>query len=332
MINVQQQQNHRLIFDFGNYDIKHSLNGSQPTSIRSLRFQLPWGTVAHKSSPSSPLIEYQGIRYHYGAKANEYRSNEPTVLANKQDRIIPALFACLPPLMGRNEYGVFLTTFHPMPEMVTQGYRASLVGKHEFKYNGEPMEVRVLDVKVLPEGLGSYLHAKKLGMVPDKGYTVLIDIGGGTWISRLFNEDGDIIGSTVNEKGGAFALAQNIAFDGRLRAALPSRPLPSMIMDGLANGTLHYGSLPVTWKDYYMEYLKPWFSSILAEVQAEYAPYFGYITRFILTGGSSLLVKDLVADTPMFLSMPDPRYANLLGILENNEDIVNAQTEQAIQV
>lgn len=309
---------HNLLFDFGNFDIKWTLDSNAPQRIRSQRFQLPFGCNALKADARNPIVEYQGIRYHYGAKANEYRSQDPTVLGEKEDLILPALFTALPPLSGQLDYQVSLKLFHPSPEYVEDQLKDKVLGVHSYKYNGELLRVNVADCEVLPEGLGSYLYAKARNLVPKKGYTVIIDIGGGTWISRLFNADGEIIDSTVSDVGGAIALAQSIATDRRLEADLrPYRMKPnaSLIMDGLAaNNT--YGSLAVTWKPYLNEYLHPWFAGIVQEVKTKYNPYGAFISKFILTGGSSQLVSSLVSGIPMFSLLDDPQFANIIGVRE----------------
>lgn len=303
-----------LVLDYGNYDIKYSINGEAPKDIRSQRFTLPAGINPMRPTDKSPLVEVDGIRYHYGHKVSEYRKQEQTVHTAKELSIYPAALACLGVIDGKADYKVKVVTSHPKSEQVSAIIRERLLGQRMYQHNYQNICSEVVEVEVYPEGYGAYLWAKQNNLVPSDGYTVLIDIGGGTWLSRLFNEDGDIIASTVSEKGGAFDLAQSIAFDGRLRSQLQDRPQPAVIMDGFANQTNCYGRLPVSWADWMGEYVRPWFSAIIGEVKSEYAPYFGYVRKFLLNGGSSLLVSDLVQNIPLFSHVPDARHANVLGL------------------
>jgi len=145
---------------------------------------------------------------------------------------------------------------------------------------------------------------------------VIIDIGGGTWISRLFNSEGDIIDQSVDEKGGAYDLATSISFDERHVRALGTRPQPGVIMDGFANNSHYYGEMPnACWQRWFEEdHLNPWFKGIISAVKAQYEPQRSRIVRFVLTGGGSLLVADKVRDLSCFAVDPDPRFANVLGL------------------
>lgn len=112
---------------------------------------------------------------------------------------------------------------HPAPDLVAPDIKAQLQGCHVFSRNGHRGIAHVENVSVEPEGLGAWRYAREQGLIPDQGYTVVIDIGGGTWRSRLFNPSGDIIDQSVDERGGGYDLATSISFDSRPRARLSSR-------------------------------------------------------------------------------------------------------------
>jgi len=84
-------------------------------------------------------------------------------------------------------------------------------------------------------------------------------------------------------------------------------------MDGFANGSHYYAEMPhASWQQWLGEYLDPWFKGIISKVKAQYQPYRSRIVRFILTGGSSLLVADKVRSVPSCVVLPTlglPMYA-----------------------
>jgi len=279
-----------LAADLGNYELKF-WDGSQTRAIRAIRFQLPNGRRPLEGKPNSPVIEYQGKTWHWGVKAYEYRKQYHTVEGDKSSEALLAMMACCD--FSAKEFNLSVRTSHPMPEKVAPDIKAQLQGCHVFSRNGNRCIAHVEDVNVEPEGLGAWRYAKKQGLIPDQGYTVVIDIGGGTWLSRLFNPSGDIIDQSVDERGGGYDLATSISFDSRLISAIGSRPQPGVIMDGFANGSHYYAHMPhASWQEWLEEYLVPWFKGIIGTVKAQYQPYRSRIVRFILRGGSSMLVAE----------------------------------------
>jgi Actin like proteins N terminal domain len=305
-----------LFLDFGNHDIKFAYGHLDTLeAIRSQVYAMPAGIQAQKASADSPIITWQGTRYHYGYRAKNYRRSEATVNGDKSSLILPAIFATLPPMDGNLTYDLHVVTASPDPRRAGDRIKQALMGTHEYQWSQAEMTVNIKSVEVLPEGLGAYLYAKHQNLVPVQGYTVVIDIGGGTWISHLVNAQGDIISSTPVDRGGSIDLAQSIAEDLRLRDALNNEPLPSVIQDGLADGSNSYGATGASWSTWYRDdHLKPWFRSIIGRVKTQYAAHFSEVTRYLVTGGSSLMVTELLAGSPMFATVPNPRFANVLGM------------------
>ena len=64
--------------------------------------------------------------------------------------------------------------------------------------------------------MGAYHYGKSQGMIPSNGYTIVIDIGGGTWLTRLVDGDGEVIDENIMDRGGTYELATAISFDRRL--------------------------------------------------------------------------------------------------------------------
>jgi hypothetical protein len=305
-----------IALDAGNYDLKFWDGAGHPRAIRSVRFQLPQGRDPVRYSDSSPLVELpDGTRYHFGTQAYKYRRQQQTVVENKVELARLHLYACLEP--GRDDeicqYPLQLYVSTPDPARSAEALRSQLLGIHEFKRNGIPYRVTVDTVEVEREGIGSYRYAQQLGIIPDSGYTIVIDIGGGTWLSRLVDAEGDVIDENVMDRGGSYELATSISFDRRLTNALGTTADPAIVMDGFKAGH-HYADTGLSWSLWLEEYLDPWFKGIFQTVKAQYTPYMARVTRFLVTGGSSHLISERLAGRKLFAVMPDPQFANVRGL------------------
>ncbi|MEB3290910.1 MAG: ParM/StbA family protein [Leptolyngbya sp.] len=305
-----------LALDAGNYDLKFCSGQGHPKAIRSVRYQLPQGRDAVSYSEASPLIDLpDGRRYHVGAQAYKYRRQQQTVIENKVDLARLHLYACLEPLAGGlTEYSLHLLISTPDPQRNGAAIQAQLLGLHEFTRNGLAFRVMVESVTVEREGMGAYHYAKTQGLIPTNGYTIVIDIGGGTWITRLVDADSEVIDENVLDRGGTYELAVAISFDRRLTDALGSSADPCIVMDGFRVDHT-YADTDLAWADWLNEYLDPWFKGIFQTVKAQYTPYMPRVTRFLVTGGGSHLISDRLQGHPLFAVMGDPQFANVRGLL-----------------
>jgi hypothetical protein len=305
-----------LALDAGNYDLKFCNGHSHPKAIRSVRYQLPQGRDAVSYSDASPLIELpDGRRYHFGAQSYKYRRQQQTVIENKVDLARLHLYACLEPLAGGvTEYGLNLLVSTPDPLRNGEAIQSELLGLHEFNRNGLDFRVIVESVTVEREGMGAYYYAKAQGQIPGHGYTIVIDIGGGTWLTRLVDADSEVIDENILDRGGTYELAVAISFDRRLTDALGSSADPCIVMDGFRVDHT-YADTDLSWADWLDEYLDPWFKGIFQTVKAQYTPYMPRVTRFLVTGGGSHLIADRLQGHSLFAVMGDPQFANVRGLL-----------------
>lgn len=310
-----------LALDAGNYDLKFFSGYGHPKAIRSVRYQLPQGRDAVSYSEASPLIELgDGRRYHFGAQAYKYRRQQQTVIENKVELARLHLYACLEPLPGGvSDFPLQLCVSTPDPSRNGKEIQEQLLGSHEFTRNGIDFRVQVESVQVEREGIGAYCYAKTQGMIPGNGYTIVIDIGGGTWLTRLVDADGEVIDENIMDRGGTYELAAAISFDRRLGDNLGSTPDPCVVMDGFRVGH-SYADTGLAWGDWLDEYLDPWFKGIFQTVKAQYTPYLPRVTRFLVTGGGSHLITDRLQGHNLFAVMGDPQFANVRGLLLLSSD------------
>lgn len=303
-----------LALDAGNYDLKFWDGSSHPKAIRSVRYQLPLGRDAVRFSEASPLVELlDGSRYHFGAQAYKYRRQQQTVIENKVELARLHLYACLEPWEGSTEFALNLYVSTPEPGRNEEAITQQLLGLHEFKRNNLSYRVMVERVEVEREGMGAYHYAQRQGMIPDSGYTIVIDIGGGTWLTRLVDAEGEVIDENVMDRGGAYELAASISFDRRLTDILGTTADPSIVMDGFRNGH-SYADTELSWQPWLEEHLEPWFKGIFQTVKAQYTPYMPRVTRFLVTGGSTHLISERLQGRRLFAVMTDPQFANVRGL------------------
>jgi hypothetical protein len=315
------QANPVLALDAGNYDLKFFTGNGHPKAIRSVRYQLPQGRDAVSYSEASPLIELpDGRRYHFGAQAYKYRRQQQTVIENKVELARLHLYACLEPLTnGLSEYPLDLLISTPDPIRNGEDLEEQLQGQHQFTRNGIDFEINVQSVQVEREGMGAYHYAKSQGMIPSNGYTIVIDIGGGTWLTRLVDGDGEVIDENIMDRGGTYELATAISFDRRLTDHLGSSADPCIVMDGFRVDHA-YADTGLVWQDWLDEYLDPWFKGIFQTVKAQYTPYMPRVTRFLVTGGGSHLISERLQGHDLFAVMGDPQFANVRGLLLKSSD------------
>jgi hypothetical protein len=303
-----------LALDAGNYDLKFWDGNNHPKAIRSVRYQLPQGRNSVRYSEASPLIELpDGTRYHFGAQAYKYRRQQQTVVENKVELSRIHLYACLEPWEGVTEFSLTVCASTPEPAKNEAAIKQQLLGLHEFKRNDLEYRVMVEQVEVEREGMGAYRYAQRQGLIPDSGYTIVIDIGGGTWLTRLVDEAGEVIDENVMDRGGAYELATSIGFDHRLTDILGTTADPSLVMDGFRHGHI-YADTGLSWEPWLDEHLEPWFKGIFQTVKAQYTPYMARVTRFLVTGGSTHLISERLAGRKLFAVMGDPQFANVRGL------------------
>jgi hypothetical protein len=306
--------NRTLALDAGNYDLKFWDGSGHPKAIRSVRFQLPQGRDPVRYSDASPLLELtDGNRYHLGAQAYKYRRQQQTVIENKVELCRLHLYACLEPWEGITEFSLDLYVSTPDPGRNEEAMKKQLLGFHEFKRNGLHYRVMVERVEVEREGMGAYYYAQRQGLIPESGYTIVIDIGGGTWLTRLVDAEGEVIDENVMDRGGAYELATSISFDKRLTDALGTTADPGVVMDGFRNGH-RYADTELTWAAWLEEHLDPWFKGIFQTVKAQFTPYMPRVTRFLVTGGTTHLITERLQGRRLFALMSDPQFANVRGL------------------
>ncbi|MEM8806846.1 MAG: hypothetical protein AAGF01_12535 [Cyanobacteria bacterium P01_G01_bin.38] len=301
-----------LSLDFGNFELK-SFDGRQVNRIRSIQLPLAGGQKALKATDKSPVVELDGQRWHVGTQAARYpQQSQATVQGDKVKLAQLHLAACI---AHSGSYRLIVS--HHSTDDYGSFLRSTLLGEHSYHRNGQPLLVSVSSVQIIDEGRGAYELAKQQGYVPQRGYTVVIDLGGSTWTSSVYAADGELIDHSPHERQGTFALAGAIAKDERLHKPLLEQfsitsPDPVVIQDGFKAGH-YYQESNICWADWLAEYLDPWWAGIVATLKSQYQQHLPKVKRFLITGGGAHLISHKVAASPIFLVCPDAPTANVRG-------------------
>ena len=305
-----------IALDPGNYQIK-ICDGAQPRAIRSVQYRLPRGVNALKPLKNSPIVELEdGTRYHFGHQAFKYAAQEQTITQDKALLAKLHFYAALETTQG----DLRLLISHHSPDYYAPSLKKSLLGKHAFKRNGILHQVNVVSVEVIPEGLGAYWSAQQAELTPDSGYTIVIDLGGSSWLYRVIDSEGDIIAQDVGDRFGSYHLAKQIAADERLKTPLRrfgiTSPDPGTILDGFTRGHT-YAETGITWIEWLPEYLDPWFKTILGTVQTACTAHLPMTRRFIVAGGAAHLVEAKLRTVQPFVVLPNPAFSHVLGMFHH---------------
>lgn len=309
-----------VALDAGNYQLK-VCDGTDPRSIRSVQYRLPKGVNALRSLRNSPIIEIaDGTRWHVGSQAFKYSSQEQTVTQDKALLAKIHLYASLEMTAGQ----VRLIASHHSPDVYEETLKRLLVGEHSYKRNGVECSIAVESVEVVPEGLGAYWSAQRAHLIPERGYVIVIDLGGSSWLYRVIDSDGEIIAQDVGDRLGTYHLAKQIAADERLKAPLRkfgiTSPDPGLVLDGFTRGHT-YAETGISWANWLSEYRDSWFKNILGSIQSACTTYLPSTRRFIVCGGGAFLVEGKLHGKEPFVVLSDPAFANVIGMYQRYSNL-----------
>ena len=297
--------------DIGNYAIKTLLSSREVRKVRSLFCDLQEWDTPKRHDDLSPLVVTDYGRYHFGTKARHYNTCKALVNGDKLEPsiFVPAVLSTLTEQF--NGQRVSLTISVPAEYHDTRDLEAALVRKHQFYRNGEPTLVNITNVTKVLEGTGAWSYAKSLGLVKPEGYTVVLDLGGGTVNCLVIAEDGEPVGNPISlDQAGGIALATRIAQDPRFGREVQDYPDTSLILDGIAAGSWRYGQQATF--HWGQDHIEPWFAGVKARLRAAIAPHVRNVSGFLVVGGNADLVREYLPDTWVVPELPQE--ANIRGL------------------
>lgn len=220
------------------------------------------------------------------------------------------------------------------PERWATEIKRRVSGIHSFEHlHGVTREivtktVEIVVSEVYPEGFGSiaYCLFGEASLILDPSeLAITVDIGSATWIGTVFDGGGAVIDRCLIE-GGAGELHSMIAemLDKRNdRVSLLSRDIkhsPSLINQGILDGTFTYGGNALTGKNFQAEYgecLDEWWSTRI-EKFANFVTAGNYLdkAKYLVAwgGGVCLPVVDQNLADLGFTTLKNPQFINALGL------------------
>jgi hypothetical protein len=313
------------ILDLGNFSVQSFTEGDKNLNIiRSVRADLVNGTrPIEPRSAESPLVMYGKSRTHFGSTAYKYRSMVETVIDDKTDAELAklVLVSTLPPKAGQNSYTVKLHWSLPDPMKEVDGapvgttLQNALNGTHKYIWNGQEMQVKVIATEPTYEGLAPVIVARSKGLLDKTGYSLCIDIGGGTVNVLVVDEGGNVIDNASFDKQGGVAVAADIAQSPIVKARAGDELSLARVMDAIADNT-HLYCGRVSFADHMDDVVDRWYRNIMMQVQARFKPHFKDITGFLFIGGNARLIEPRIKSKEMMAVFPQPETANLSALRE----------------
>ena len=323
--------------DIGNYVNKVRTMGpdKRVRLIRSVRARLFAGQRALKGLNDTPVLELSnGELYHIGTQALKYPNREATADDTKIDPqvFLPLILATFKPLQGKTEYSVNLHWSLPDPRLNNCGVELQqlLNGTHKFKLNGRDFKVRIKAHDPQFEGHALALEARETGAVADSGYTLLIDIGGGTWNILVVDEFGEVLDSiSYTDRGGVYIAAQ-IAANQLFKDRLGFEPEIAPLMDAIASGQDHYPEhKDATFDDILENVVSVWYPQGMNVLKTRLASYLPLVTGFVYTGGNAELLRNyktkagtLLGDHPLVFIPKEPNLSNIKAMIQRQQQSV----------
>ncbi|MFY7883463.1 MAG: ParM/StbA family protein [Dolichospermum sp.] len=323
-----------ISLDVGYRHLKMYQFGNNPIAFDSVYADLI-GSTTPTVNKHSAIFEYikgnhpinknlEGKRWIAGSKARDKSLYHSILNYEKTDIAIRIGLLSFIPVKGQPFIDVDKLIVS-LPERrdleAVNNLKHSFIGEHRYKRNGEEIRLNIKDVKIEQEGIGTFWMAKKENLIVPNSLTGIIDLGGKTCNLLLLDENGDILDDASGslKTGGTYHLASLIASDPRLIRALKGDSIKlDILMDCLAMNSRIIGTSGVSFEEYYNDYLMQWLGGILADVKTKWQRHFHRIGRILLTGGSSNLIKNLIANDPTFAVPSNPQFSNVVGLVHGN--------------
>jgi hypothetical protein len=320
--------------DIGN-SFAVAFNGSEIHTSRSV--------IAPVSSPlnarkGTGLITYEEKQYHVGDNAFKYdmyrmmATNDKQVGSSYTDSLILLLniIAQFKPVQELTYIIIQVpdtfTSYHHDFVKLINGIKVWSCDNQEY-YS------RLVVKAVYQEGFGSWYMAKRADIITDiEGYTIVIDIGGGTVITTLIANDSEEVLKTYTYRGkGMVALANLLVQDYDLILANDGVVITiEQVFKGFEDETYRIGLNGANFKPFITRYVREWWLSIWQNVVNTYKKQLHdrVITKVLVTGGGAHVVKPFVEATrnkpgysDLFEIAHNPLLDNVIGIYHAQNDI-----------
>jgi hypothetical protein len=281
-------------------------------------------------------LDLKDVQFFWGSAA--IAQSDHTLLhedkAKKAELALESIFADLAVLNIPDGVKLSISLSNHNPERWADEIKRRVEGTHTFEHlhpvtrSIVTKTVEIVVTGIYPEGFGSIAHCLfgEASLVLDPSeLAIALDIGSSTWLITVFNGSGAVIDRHLIE-GGAGELHSMIAeaLDKRNdKVSLLSKDVkhsPSLVNQGIIEGTFTYGGNHLTGKKFETEYsqcLYQWWSNRI-EKFANFVTAGNYLDRakYLVAwgGGVSLPVVDQNLAGLGFVVLNNPQFINALGL------------------
>lgn len=312
-------------------------NGKSTHSIRSVI-----ADVASKPNvrTGDGVLEYQKRIFHLGDPAFRYPVQRLLAEHDKQDTsmddaLLLTLYLITPP-RGRCPDSTEIVI--QVPDLISS-YQHDLTRKlngfHIWSLDGKEYNTKVTVTNTYQEGFGSWYLSQKSRLIPTVGYTLVCDLGGGTVIMTLIdNESGEVVRVATYKKSGVIFLANLIREDNDLYLANNGVIPPiEKIFQGMESGTNRIGVVGTPFESYIKIYAPQWWKHIRGKLVGDFGRFLssGDVVKVLMTGGGTEIIRPYIegasgAIANLFAISPHPVHDNVIGIY--NHAIASQQVGQ----
>lgn len=331
--------------DIGNYSILAISNGVHPKPLyyKSVIAPILPGARVMPTGTTSVVVQGEFGNFHIGDRASDYGSlASGLVNMNKLDPkyFIPCILGTLGPIGDKVTYDVELYWSLPDPDRLHsetqtlgQYLKEKLEGTFAYKYTDErgsfDMSVRIIPQDPRPEGYDALVMAREMNFLPDTGYVIGADIGGGTLDITCVNARNDIMlrlsynGAQGSAIAGGKALASMIKINPLMIQRVGGQLSLEHVMSALANprtsesGKTMYvyqadNNELVDFTDLAKEAIVYYFGQINGEIASNFNQYMPTSGRMIFGGCAYLFMGRLPKGAAYIPNSPD--YANIMAL------------------
>jgi hypothetical protein len=203
-----------------------------------------------------------------------------------------------------------------------------LKGRHIVELNNFKLALGWGTVEVKEEGWGAYNYALRRGQLRRGIGNATIDIGCGTAIVSYWDENGNLnYDARQPFDKGVDTLVQLIRADYRFKQRFGSDPKLHLILKGIEDGTLNYGTVG-SFKDIFEEKRKLWIVDVLKSAITVLKPFKDELDKILFIGGGAPLAEGIVTNAKCIVCS-HPQLANVMGLVPVNQNLVTLDKEVA---
>jgi hypothetical protein len=266
------------------------------------------------------------------AAKSQTRLFQRAVDAGKIDIGLQLVLGCIRPPQEMTESGTLfiqtLVTSLPDARRDAAELKTKLGGRHIVELDGFKVAIGWGKVEVKEEGWGAYNYAVRRGLLRHGIGNATIDIGCGTAIVSYWDENGNLnYDARQPFDKGVDTLVQLIRADYRFKQRFGSDPKLHLILKGIENGTLNYGTVG-SFKDIFEEKRKQWIVDVLKSAISVLKPFKDELDKILFVGGGAPLAEGIVTNAKCVVC-PNPQLANVLGLVPTNSKVTPIAKEVA---